>query len=98
MCLRRASTLRRRAESFRVVVRFQEVLVSRHTASRLISRTLPTQNKNGFVTSDELKRGLIRLNLTVQPRAVEDLVRLLDRDGDGQLKLKEFQRIDRHVV
>ena len=50
-------------------------------------------NKNGYITSEELAFFLDVLNQDVQEEEIEEMIRLLDIDGNGQVKYEEFYKL-----
>lgn len=48
---------------------------------------------DGSVTSEELKAGLTEAGLELSDADCEDMVYVVDRDGDGQIDLEEIRTL-----
>ena len=49
-------------------------------------------NNDGAIDEREMRKGLARLNLGLSAQQVEDLLAVLDRDGDGRVDYSEFEQ------
>ena len=49
-------------------------------------------NGDGIISPAEFKRGLNKLSINLSSAQVRDLLRYMDRDGDGHVDLREFKR------
>ena len=49
-------------------------------------------NNDGAIDEREMRKGLARLNLGLSAQQVEDLLAVLDRNGDGRIDYSEFEQ------
>lgn len=48
------------------------------------------ENKDGFITKEELKKGLLKFGISVDDSKVETMIKNADTDKDGKINYDEF--------
>jgi len=82
-----------------VLIKLREKLLARARAGdegvvRGLSRTLRVMdaNNSGCLDKKELTEALLKIGLRVEPKDIDTIVKVYDRDGSGSISLTEFLR------